>query len=134
MKEGADGSPITTRSFTYTQRTVGTSPTQTTIVLPASVTEYQSDAGGGSDPVTTSYAYTFFPGTVQVQTRTTTLPQIPTSQNGQGDDPTADPLYVIVQTFDIQGRPIGRTDLTIAMTRRLLFPASPSPMTSRPAL
>ena len=31
-----------------------------------------------------SYAYTWYPGTSRVQQRTTTLPAIPTSQNGSG--------------------------------------------------
>jgi len=110
VQQGASGSPITIRQYSYTSQTVGTSPTQTTVVLPATVTNYQSDASGGSDPTTTSYAYTYYTATVQVQTKTTTLPQIPTSQNGQGDNPASDPLYVIVETYDIQGRLSARTD------------------------
>ena len=110
VQQGASGSPITVRSYTYTSQTVGTSPTQTTIVLPALVTANQSDAGGGSNPTTTSYAYTYAGGTVQVQTQTTTLPQIPTSQNGQGNNPATNPLYIIVDNYDIQGRLSSRTD------------------------
>jgi YD repeat-containing protein len=112
VQQGAAGTPINVRAYTYTVQTVSSSP-DTTIVLPASVTEYRSDAGGGSDPVTTTFTYTFFTtpqNMVQMQTRTTTLPQIPTSQNGQGNNPTSNPLYVIVETFDVQGRLIQQTD------------------------
>ncbi len=113
VQQGSAGSPISVRAYTYSSETVGSSPEQTTIVLIASMTEYQSDAGGGSNPVTTNYAYAFFATpfpTAQVGLKVTTLPQIPTTQNGQGTNPTTDPLYVIFETFDIQGRQIALTD------------------------
>jgi len=51
--------------------------------LPSKTIDYLDE----SDPnheVETSYAYTFHAGTVQVENRTTTLPAIPTEQNGSG--------------------------------------------------
>ena len=48
----------------------------------ASSTVYQSKGGSGAE--TTSYSYTFFSGTTQIQSETTTLPTITTSQNGSG--------------------------------------------------
>ncbi|MEM8875272.1 MAG: RHS repeat-associated core domain-containing protein [Planctomycetota bacterium] len=47
---------------------------------------------------TTSYAYTWHPGTVQMLTRTTTLPTVSSGKHGSG---TAD---TTVETFDIYGR------------------------------
>jgi hypothetical protein len=60
--------------------------------------------GDGSGAQTTSYAYTFFPNTVQVQSVAVTLPVISAAQNGPG---SAD---VETTYFDASGRPIWHKD------------------------
>ena len=105
VQQGSAGSPTTVTAFTYTASTAGTGPTTTWLILPASSSNYPD----GVTAVTTDYSYAYFSGTVQVETKTTTLPQIPSSQNGEGVGGTY-PLYKIQETFDIEGRLTDRTD------------------------
>ena len=48
----------------------------------ATYTVYRNDDGTGAE--TTSYAYTWYTGTVQMESMTTTLPVISAAQNGPG--------------------------------------------------
>lgn len=88
VQAGSGGAPVQVRALAYTSQTVGTSG-QFVKVL-ASETLFQSDAGGGSVPATTSHAYTWQPSSTgpgssyQVAQTTTTLPTISTAQNGSG--------------------------------------------------
>lgn len=80
VRQGATGTPITLREKLYTQQTVDDStiyPVWKSIV-------YQSDASGGSNPAVTEFAYQWYYGSFQVYQRTTTLPLMPTNQNGSG--------------------------------------------------
>jgi hypothetical protein len=63
----------------------------------ATRTRYRDTAG--LVPITTSYDYTYYTGTVQVENLTTTLPAIATSQNGSGVAATNQVV------FDTWGRP-----------------------------
>jgi RHS repeat-associated protein len=103
IKNGSSGSEITVREVQYTSQTAN----GITIYLVSKDIRYQSDSGGGSNPAETDYAYTFFSGTLQVQQRTTTLPAIPTSQNGSGTSNTrieiADPYGFLTWIKDERG-------------------------------
>ena len=80
VKKGQLGAEIKLREWKYVEHADGGSK-----VYPVwKETVYRSDASGGSDPVTTEYAYTWFSSTLQQQQRTTTPPVVPTSQNGSG--------------------------------------------------
>jgi RHS repeat-associated protein len=80
VQQGTSGTPITISEWQYTTRTVSS----VTRVVPYRVIEYQSAGSGGSDPATTEYSYTWQGTAFQVDVLTTTLPVIPTSQNGSG--------------------------------------------------
>lgn len=80
IKHGQLGREIKLRSLKYAQQ----SADGTTIHPMWQETVYRSASGGGSDPVTTTYDYVWFTGTVQVQQQTTTWPVVPTGQNGSG--------------------------------------------------
>lgn len=79
---GQTGGPVLLSSTSYFARTVGGA----TIYPAASRTVYANDDGTGA--ITTSYAYTWHSGTLQVQEETTTLPAVPTGQNGSGTSAT----------------------------------------------
>ncbi|HEV2968550.1 MAG TPA: RHS repeat domain-containing protein, partial [Pirellulales bacterium] len=103
VQQGGSGTPINVRQYTYTSHTAGAGGP--TIILVASVTDYQSDSGGGSNPTTTSYSYSsFYSGTNQPTFKTTTLPVIATGQNGDGN------TYVINEMFDTFGNRIAMQD------------------------
>jgi hypothetical protein len=60
-----------------------------TIYPTASTTAYRNTDGTGAE--TTSYAYTFFTNTNQIQSMTVTKPVISSTQNGPGVGPKASP-------------------------------------------
>ncbi|NBR87751.1 MAG: hypothetical protein EBS84_19395 [Proteobacteria bacterium] len=95
IKQGQLGTEIKLRALTYAQQSAG----GTTIYPTKTETVYRSDSGGGSDPVTTTSDYVWFPGTVQVQQQTTTWPVVPTSQNGSG---VAASRVVVSNEFGLQ--------------------------------
>ena len=80
VQQGSAGTPITVKEWQYATRTVSS----VTRVVPAKVVEYQSASSGGSDPSTTDFSYTWQGTSFQIDVLTTTLPVIPTSQNGSG--------------------------------------------------
>ena len=63
--------------------------------------------------ITTSYSYTFHPGTCQVQHKTTILPAVPTSQNGSGVSATRK------ECFDLHGNLIWQMDERGYITRHI---------------
>ena len=85
IKNGETGTAIPQTEVAYIKR-VGTYDTGTdddrTIYLTASVKTFSDTAG--LEVQTTSHAYTFFTGTTQVESITTTLPVVSTSENGSG--------------------------------------------------
>ena len=68
----------------------------------ASTTVYRNVDGTGAE--TTQYAYTWYPGTARMQSRTVTKPTISAAQNGPG---TPD---VETTVYDVYGRPIWTRD------------------------
>ncbi|MDZ4850142.1 MAG: RHS repeat-associated core domain-containing protein [Pirellulaceae bacterium] len=89
---------ILTNTKNYFAKTAGAA----TVYRLANDTKYRNIDGTGAE--TTSYAYTYFTGTAEVQSITTSLPVVATNQNGPG---TADVTTVF---NDIYGRPIWRKD------------------------
>ena len=87
LQEGTGGTPITQMELDYFQRTDGIA----TIYPIANSTVYRDDAG--TQPVTTSFAYTWQGSTIQIDQRTTTLPVVPTSQNGTNTTDTVTAIY-----------------------------------------
>ncbi len=78
VKQGSGGTPIVVSEFAYTSQSAGGA----TVKPLASQTLYRNIDHTG--PITTTFDYTWYSGTTQVQQRTTTLPAIPTDQNGSG--------------------------------------------------
>ena len=98
IEHGYQGSPILQNSTTYFLHTgggVSFAPTATSTV-------YRNDDGTGAE--TTSYAYTWYSNSVQMQSMTTTLPVISPAQNGPG---VADQS---VSYFDSFGRDVWDMD------------------------
>ena len=89
---GSTGGPILLSSYTYFVRTVGGQAIYPT----ASYTTYSNEDGTGA--ATTSYAYTWYSGTFQIEQETTTEPVVSTDQNGSGTGATTQ------QWFDDQGK------------------------------
>ena len=98
IEQGQDGTAILQSTTEYYAVTVGSQ----TIAPVASNTVYRNTDGTGGE--TTSYAYTFFSGTAQMQSETVTLPSLSSGQNGSGTA-GVDTTY-----FDIYGRPIWHKD------------------------
>lgn len=76
--------------LTYSTHDVG----DDTLYMTASRTEYRSDAGGGSNPATTSYDYEWRTDSSRILQKTTTLPVVSTDENGTGE------TYVQVERYD----------------------------------
>lgn len=89
IQEGQDGTPIKTHEWEYTEH----SANNTTIYPVSKETVYRNTDGTGA--IETQYSYTFHSGTTQVEKKTTTLPAIPTSQNGSGTSSIYEDVYDI---------------------------------------
>jgi hypothetical protein len=98
IKRGASGTPILQSTMQYFSRTDGS----ITIYPVANVTQYRNTDGTGGQ--TTSYAYTWFSGTIQPESVTTTLPVVTTAQNGSGSANSS------VFVSDARGRTIWEKD------------------------
>ncbi len=85
VQQGELGTAIKTSAQQYYSQTANSM----TIYLVANTTKYRNTDGTGAE--TTGITYTFFSGTNQIQSVTTTLPVISSGQNGPG---TADSLRV----------------------------------------
>ncbi|MBL7041600.1 MAG: RHS repeat-associated core domain-containing protein [Pirellulaceae bacterium] len=105
IKKGNSGTEIKLRAYEYTSRSAG----GTTIYPRSKMTVYRNDDGTGA--IDTSYSYTWYTGTVQIEQRTTTLPAVPTSQNGSGTSATR------VERFDQYGNLIWVKDERGYITR-----------------
>ncbi|GIX04973.1 MAG: hypothetical protein KatS3mg114_0842 [Planctomycetaceae bacterium] len=79
IMKGQLGTPITLRSWEYTNHTEGD-----TTVFPVAKEIRYPDESNPSQQIITGYEYTFHAGTTQIAQQTTILPVIPTSQNGSG--------------------------------------------------
>src|SRR5262245_20149366 len=78
VQQGQQGSPIQTEAWQYFAVSAG----GLTVDPVATDTRYRNTDGSGAQ--TTSYSYSFFSGTTQIQSQTTTAPVIGSSQNGPG--------------------------------------------------
>ncbi len=98
VQVGQNGTPTLLDSTQYFAETNNGA----TIYPVATQTVYQGTSGSGAD--TTSYSYTFFPGTNRIQSMTTTLPTVATTHNG--------PFAADVSTtvYDTYGRVIWTRD------------------------
>jgi hypothetical protein len=90
-QQGTAAEQSSTQYFLHTAGGISVAPTATSTV-------YRNTGGGGGE--TTSYAYTWFSGTTQMQSQTVTLPVISSAENGPGVADT-DTTY-----FDTYGRTI----------------------------
>jgi RHS repeat-associated protein len=79
VQNGQSGTPIAVRQYEY----VSVSGTTPPIYWLSQEVRFPSEDSGGPQILTT-YSYTAYPGTSAVQERVTTLPVIPTTQNGSG--------------------------------------------------
>lgn len=95
VKEGKNGTSTLLNEMQYTTQTVGSLK----LAFPIKDIRYT-----GTQTLTTSYAYTFFSGTFQVEQRTTTLPAVSAANNGNGVAATR------VERFDKAGRMIWAKD------------------------
>jgi RHS repeat-associated protein len=91
LRKGQLGSDIRQSLTEYTTNTVG----GTTRILLSRQTVYTDDSH--AVPIETIYGYLFHSGTLQPSQITTTLPAVPTTQNGSGTSATT------FQEFDILG-------------------------------
>ncbi len=98
LEQGQQGTPIVQETWQYYAHTAGGA----TVDPVATDTVYRNADGTGAE--TTSYAYTWFAGTTQMQSETVTAPVVSAAQNGPG---VAD---VTTTVFDVYGRTIWTKD------------------------
>lgn len=98
VRAGASGTSNVLRALEYGTETVSGD----TLVYLSKSTKYRNTNTTG--PIVTLFSLAFHSGTLQVQIRTTKLPIVPTSQNGD------EIQYAIVETFDLNGWLTNRTD------------------------
>ncbi|MCO6458897.1 MAG: hypothetical protein J5I93_26615 [Pirellulaceae bacterium] len=91
VKQGSGGTAIKLKAFEYVARTAGLAS-----VHPVSKeTVYRNSDGTGA--IDTTYSYSWYTGTVQMEERVTSLPAIPTAQHGSGSADTR------TERFDLYG-------------------------------
>jgi RHS repeat-associated protein len=95
----ATASAVSLRNYTYTAHTAGSN----TVYLPSRLRIYP-DATTTATFIDTAWSYTFQTGSNMLATRTTTLPSVPSGQNGDGG------TYTVTETFDTFGNMVQRTD------------------------
>lgn len=101
VKQGTSGTLIKINQFTYSSHTAG----ETTVYRTASVTEYRSDADGGSVPAITSYDYEWrTDDSLRPLQKTTTLPVVSIEEHGTGE------TYTQVERYDFFGNSEWRKD------------------------
>ena len=103
IQEGSSGTLITLAEYKYLEHTDANGHVSYPTV---SEKQYRSEAGGGSDPVETTYAYLWHDDNTssQVLQRTITWPSVSSSQNG--NDASASQ----VERFDAAGRLVWLAD------------------------
>jgi YD repeat-containing protein len=100
VRQGQAGTNVQVQAFTYTSHSDSSGNT----ISPIATSVSYPIACSTSTSITTSYAYTWYSGTNQMATRTTTLPLISTAQNGPGTSAT------VIEQFDTYGNLTQRTD------------------------
>jgi GT2 family glycosyltransferase len=78
IKRGSAGTEVKQAGFEYASHSAG----GITVYPISKQTVYRNENGTGA--IATSFSYTWYAGTVQIQQQTQTLPVVPTSQNGSG--------------------------------------------------
>ncbi|ADG66878.1 AmoP [Planctopirus limnophila DSM 3776] len=78
LQQGTAGDPVPQLSYEYTSRTAGGA----TVYPVSKMTRFRNDDGTGL--IESTMSYTWYDGTTQMKQRSTTLPVIPTDQNGSG--------------------------------------------------
>ena len=101
LQKGTSGTPVQQSETTYYERTAG----GVTIYPVAEATVFRHDDGSGG--ITTSYSYTWFTDTLQIEQRTTTLPVVPSGQNGTGTTDTITEIYDAYGNLVWQRDPLG---------------------------
>ncbi|NDJ15425.1 MAG: hypothetical protein EBY17_30290, partial [Acidobacteriia bacterium] len=102
LRKGTGGSKVTQRETTYVSRPVD----DLTTWLPKTVKVYrEATDSGATGEVTTSYDYEWHEPSAQMSKRTTTLPTVPTDENGDGISPVT-----VVEEFDEWGFLVERED------------------------
>ncbi|ADB18360.1 YD repeat protein [Pirellula staleyi DSM 6068] len=89
IKRGTGGTPITLQEMKYFRRTVVTET-----VYPAQDKSFRNDNGTGA--VETNYSYTWQSALPAILERVTTLPAIPTAQNGSNSSNTRAERYSVI--------------------------------------
>ncbi|NNJ26204.1 hypothetical protein LzC2_22850 [Planctomycetes bacterium LzC2] len=107
VKRGTGGTPQLQQAMEYTSHTAD----GRTVRPVSKQTVYRGE--DGADPVSTTHAYTFHPGTVQVASKTTTLPVVPTSEGGTGVAETTEAI------FDANGFSTWNKDARGVISRRV---------------
>jgi RHS repeat-associated protein len=87
IQQGTSGTPISQEAWTYSSHTAGS----VTVYNIATATVYRNDDGTGAEE--TSYSYTYFSGTDQIESVTTTLPTVTTAQNGPNSSTSTVDVY-----------------------------------------
>jgi len=98
IEQGQQGTPILQETWQYYMHTAN----GISVVPLATDTVYRNTDGTGAE--TTSYSYDWYPGTVQMQSQTTTLPVISAAQNGPSVADQSESVY------DMYGRDIWDKD------------------------
>jgi RHS repeat-associated protein len=117
LEQGQQGTPVPQETWQYYAHTAGGN----TVNPVATDTVYRNTDGTGAE--TTSYAYTWFGGTTQMQSVAVSKPVISAAENGPG---TAD---VTTTFFDGYGRPIWNQDPDGFLTYTAYDPATGVPVT-----
>ena len=104
-RKGTLGTPVRLMETTYATRTVAGLGTVNPV---ATETVYRNDDATGG--ITTSYAYEWFSGTLQMSKRTTTMPVVSTGENGSGVAAQK------IEEYDVQGYLIKSTDAVGTVT------------------
>ena len=113
LQNGSSGTPVPQESYTYVSNTDSSS---LAVYQFATDTVFRDDAGDIGEE--TSYSYTYFSGTNQIETLTTTLPTVTTAQNGSGT------AAVTVSYFNRQGQTTWTRDANGAIGYTAYDPAT----------
>jgi RHS repeat-associated protein len=146
IQQGQTGTAIKVREYEYTSCPAGGSSSSSS-----------SSSGGSSEPaawftsketvypsdtdqmekIVTSYSYTFYPETCQVQQKVSTLPAVPTAQNGSGQTDTQreyfDQYGNLTWTMDERGFITGyRYDIATGAVTQMIQDVDTSQVTDEP--
>lgn len=119
VQEGLGGAPNLQETAVFDSHTAG----GVTVYPLVERIMYRADAG--ADPVSTTYAYEFYSGTNQILQKTTTLPTVPTAENGSNTTTVQQEQYDLFGNMTWEQGPRGFIDFfsydvtTGTMTERI---------------